>query len=33
MTEGIKVMEVKGYFADDGKFFTSEEQCYDYEFN
>ena len=33
MTEGTKTMEVKGYFADDGKFFTSEEQCYDYEFN
>ena len=33
MTEGTKTMEVKGYFADDGKFFTSEEQCCDYEFN
>ena len=33
MTEGTKTMEVKGYFADDGNFFTSEEQCYDYEFN
>ena len=33
MTEGTKTMEVKGYFADDGKFFTSEEQCYDYELN
>ena len=33
MTEGTKTMEVKGYFADDGKFFTSKEQCYDYEFN
>ena len=32
MTEGTKTMEVKGYFADDGKFFTSEEQCRDYEF-
>ena len=31
MTEGTKVMEVNGYFADDGKFFTSEEQCRDYE--
>ena len=33
MTEGTKVMEVKGYFADDGKFFISEEQCRDYEIN
>ena len=33
MTEGTKTMEVKGYFADDGKFFISEEQCYDYELN
>ena len=33
MTEGTKTMEVKGYFADDGKFFTSEEHCCDYEFN
>ena len=33
MTEGTKTKEVKGYFADDSKFFTSEEQCYDYEFN
>ena len=33
MTEGTKTMEVKGYFADDGKFFTTEEQCCDYEFN
>ena len=33
MTEGTKTMEVKGYFADDGKFFTREEQCYDYELN
>ena len=33
MTEGTKVMEVKGYFADDGKFFTDEEQCRDYEMN
>lgn len=33
MTEGTKTMEVKGYFADDGKFFTSEEQCRDYEVN
>ena len=31
MTEGTKTMEVKGYFADDGKFFISEEQCEDYE--
>lgn len=31
MTEGTKTMEVKGYFADDGKFFTSEEQCEAYE--
>ena len=31
MTEGNKTMEVKGYFADDGKFFTSEEQCRNYE--
>ena len=33
MTEGTKTIEVKGYFADDGKFFTSEEQCRDYEVN
>ena len=33
MTEGTKVMEVKGYFSDDGEFFLSEEQCRDYEFN
>lgn len=31
MTEGTKVMEVKGYFADDGKFFTDEEECRNYE--
>ena len=33
MTEGTKTMEVKGYFADDGKFFTDEVECYDYEIN
>lgn len=33
MTEGTKIMEVKGYFADDGKFFTDEDQCRNYEFN
>ena len=33
MTEGTKIMEVKGYFADDGKFFTDEDQCRDYEVN
>ena len=31
MTEGTKVMEVKGYFADDGNFFASEEQCKEHE--
>lgn len=31
MTEGTKVMEVKGYFADDGKFFTDEDACRNYE--
>ena len=31
MTEGTKTMEVKGYFADDGKFFTDEEECRNYE--
>ena len=31
MTEGTKTMEVKGYFADDGEFFISEEQCKDHE--
>lgn len=33
MTEGTKTMEVNGYFADDGKFFTDEEECRDYEVN
>lgn len=33
MTEGTKIMEVNGYFADDGKFFTSEEECLSYEVN
>lgn len=31
MTEGFKVMEVRGYFAEDGEFFIDEEQCRDYE--
>ena len=31
MTEGTKTMEVKGYFADDGKFFTDKDECEDYE--
>ena len=31
MTEGTKTMEVKGYFADDGKFFTDKDECKDYE--
>ena len=31
MIERTKTMEVKGYFANDGKFFTSEEQCRNYE--
>lgn len=31
MTEGTKVMEVKGYFADDGEFFTDKDKCKDYE--
>ena len=31
MTEGTKTMEVKGYFADDGEFFTDEDKCKDYE--
>lgn len=31
MTEGTKIMEVKGYFADDGKFFTDKDECKDYE--
>ena len=31
MTEGTKVMEVKGYFADDGEFFTDKDKCEDYE--
>ena len=35
MRKGTKTIttEVSGYFADDGKFFTSEDQCRDYEFN
>ena len=31
MTEGAKVMEVKGYFADDGEFFTDKDKCKEYE--
>ena len=31
MTEGTKVMKVKGYFADDGEFFTNKDECKDYE--
>ena len=31
MTEGTKVMEVSGYFADDGEFFIDEDSCRDYE--
>lgn len=31
MIEGTKVMEVRGYFADDGEFFTDEDSCRDYE--
>lgn len=31
MTEGTKMMKVNGYFADDGKFFTDEEECRNYE--
>lgn len=35
MRKGTKTImtEVSGYFADDGNFFTSEEQCRDYEVN
>lgn len=31
MTEGTKTMEVKGYFANDGEFFTDKDECEDYE--
>lgn len=31
MTEGTKIMEVNGYFADDGKFFTDKDECKGYE--
>ena len=31
MTEGTKVMEIKGYFANDGEFFTDKDKCEDYE--
>lgn len=31
MKAGTKVIEVEGYFADDGEFFTDKDECEDYE--
>ena len=31
MKAGTNVIEVEGYFADDGEFFVNKEDCEDYE--